>query len=328
MTWRLVVPPCWGTRGDPVWVPGNGGEAWRRVFTAEDMAGRILREQGESLPWRVAAQSSFLLASVLGPYRAQLRVAEGEAERCQWSSLHLAVLAAASQGVEPPSRSHPPGSWRVRAWQGGETALVARHESIDRAEGDAAARRTGDGTVVCWAEPDVGAAPPTTSAPGWQPRVDRDLRYTAFAVEEAVESLCAGAADGATGPDVLDVALLCQLGQAAWRSIHEYRTLLAAAWGGLEACPEADEHEAGAAAAIGAHVEPGTVGPAGPWRHVLLVQAPPGAEPIEVSVHEGRAGASASVAVARATDDEGLHWAEPVVAGPRRNLRDVAHGAR
>ncbi len=320
MTWRLVVPPSWGTRGDPAWLPTNGQEAWQKVFLTEDMAGRFLRDHGGSLRWRTAAESCSLLASVLGPYRTQLRIAEEEAARCPRSSFHLAALAATSRGVEPPSRSHPAGPWRVSAWEGGEVAMVAHHASVDGAEGDAVARRTGDATVVCWAEPDIGPVPPPSAARGWQPRVDRDLRYVSFAAEDAVASLCAGAADCATGPDVLTVDLLCLLGQAAWRSILEYRTLLAAIWTDLESCPHAEDHEAGAAAAMRSYTDEEPHGPEGPWRHVLLHDRAHTLEPVEISVHQSRAGASASVAVERATDEVGIRWTEPVTVGPRRSL--------
>jgi len=284
------------------------------------MAAHVLRDQGPSLPWRLVADASAGLASVLAYYRDQLRVGEDEAAHCQRSGSHLAALAAAGDGAEPPSRSHPTGPWRVRTWVKGSAAVVGRYPSVDGAEGDAAARRTGDASAVCWAEPDVGPAPPITAGAGWQPRVDPDLRYAAFAVEEAIAALCAGAADGATGPDVLDVGLLCLLGEAAWRSIHEYRTLMAAVWTDLEACSQAEAHDIRAEAAVAASTDRGREGPAGPWRHVLMVQPATGPQPAEVSVHQGQAGAAASVAVDRATDGEGLHWAEPVVVGPRADL--------
>jgi hypothetical protein len=274
----------------------------------------------------VVAETSHLLASVLAPYRAQLRVAEDEAAACPRSSAHLGALSAAGAGADPPSRSHPPGPWRVRAWQRDSAVVVARHESVDQAEGEVVARRTGDASVVCWAEPDLGPSPPPADAAagGWRPRVDPARRQAAFAVEDAIASLCAGAAGGATGPDVLDVGLLCLLGQAALRSIHEYRTLMAAIWTDLEACPHVNDHEAGAAAGMEACTDQGPIGPAGPWRHLLLVRRETGPEPVVLSAHEGQAGASASVAVARAADDEGLHWTEPVVAGHRRGLADIA----
>lgn len=322
-TWRLVVPPAWGTRGDPAWLPSTGGDGWRNVFRGEDMAAHVLRDQGRSLPWRLVADASAGLASVLAYYRDQLRVAEDEAAHCQGSRSHLAALAAAGDGAEPPSRSHPTGPWRVRVLANGSAAVVGRYPSVDGAEGDAAGRRTGDASVVCWAEPDVGPGPPITAGAGWRPRVDPDVRYAAFAVEEAVAALCAGAADGATGPDVLDVGLLCLLGEAAWRSIQEYRTLMAAVWVDLEACAQAEVHDTRAEAAVAASTDPVRDGPAGPWRHLLMVERATGLAPVEVSVHQGQAGAAASVAVDRATDDEGLHWAEPVVVGPRA---DLGHG--
>lgn len=291
------------------------------------MAGRFLRDHGGTLPWRTAAECSSLLASVLEAYRIQLRTAEDEAARCPQAPLHLAALEAISRGAEPPTRSHPPGAWRVRAWEGGRVVMVARHSSVDGAEGDAVARRTGAAGVVCWAEPDLGPVPPPSDGRGWRPRVDKELRYNAFAVEDAVASLCAGAADGATGPDVLDVGLLCLLSQAAWRSILEYRALLAGTWASLESCPHADDHEAGAEAAMSSYTEENPSGAAGPWRHVLLLHHQVStSEAVELSVHQSRIGAAASVAVERATDEAGIRWSEPVAAGPRRDLTEIAAG--
>ncbi|MGI9032525.1 MAG: hypothetical protein ACR2HY_02355 [Acidimicrobiales bacterium] len=103
--------------------------------------------------------------------------------------------------------------------------------------------------------------------------------------------------------------------------VGEYRTLPAATWTDLEGCAHAADHEAGATAAMGAMTDPGDSGPGGQWRHVLLFAEH---QPVELSVHAGRAGAAASVAVARATDDEAIHWAEPVLAGPRPTLGSLA----
>lgn len=115
------------------------------------------------------------------------------------------------------------------------------------------------------------------------------------------------------------VAALC-----AWHDGHApaYRTLLAAIWTDLESCPHAEDHEAGAAA-MSSYTDEEPHGPAGPWRHLLLLNRPHASEPVEISVHQSRVGASASVAVERATDEYGIRWAEPVVAGPRRGLSEA-----
>ncbi|MGH9226823.1 MAG: hypothetical protein ACRD2W_24240 [Acidimicrobiales bacterium] len=311
VTWRLVVPAKWGRRGDPSWLPAVGADAWRKLFASEDMAGQVLRDQGRSLPWRVASEASSLLASVLGHYRVQLRVAEDVAAGCERSGQHLAALAAASAGCEAPTRTHPPGPWRVSARLDGTVGPVAGHPSVDGAEGDAAARRAGAPSLVCWAEPGLSDVDPAAAAvPGWEPRVERETRWAAFAVEEAVAALCAAPGLGLTGPDVLDVRLLCMLGDASWRCIHEYRNLMAAVWTDLERCPFTARHEDEAAAAIEASNQAGAA--TGPlrWRHVVLA----GDRPTELSVHDTWRHAAASVAVARATDDAGIYWAEPVLA--------------
>lgn len=317
MTWRLVVPPTWGTRGDPHWLPAVGADAWQRVFRTEDLAARTVQERGGQLPWRVAAETAHLLASVLEFYRTQLRVAEDEAASCPHAAAHLSALGAADVGAEPPTRTHPAGPWRVRTLDGGQPVTISAHPSVDGAEGEVVARRTGDASVVCWAEPGLQGDGPASKGRGWQPRVSRQVRFRAFAVEDAIAHLCAGAAGGGTGPDVLDTGLLCLLGQAAWRSICEYRTLMAAIWTDLESCSRADDHERRAAVAIDGCTSPTAEGPGGAWRHVLLLD---GGEGVELSVHGGALGAAASVAVDRSTDDRGLHWAEPVAAGRRPAL--------
>jgi hypothetical protein len=97
VTWRLVVPPTWGTRGDPRWLPAEGGEGWARVVAAEDFAADAL-VRNLPLPWRGVAESSHLLSSVLARYRLQLRIAEDEAAACRASAEHLAALARAGAG--------------------------------------------------------------------------------------------------------------------------------------------------------------------------------------------------------------------------------------
>lgn len=325
VTWRLVVPPSWGTRGDPKWLPRNGGEGWRRLFASEDMAGQVLREEGRSLPWKTLAECTALLAGVLPHYRVQLRIAEFEAAHCEHAEAHLAALAAGGAGAEPLRRTHPPGPWRLLTLGAGGSgsALVAGYPSVDGAEGDAAARRVGDAGLVYWAAPAFGAAPAaatTGSQAGWVPLIDGAVRRASFAAEDAVVALCASAAERATGPDTLDAGLLCLLGESAWRSIHEYRTLLAAAWDDIEACPHDPMHEERAAEAIFASTHPDADGPGGPWRHVTLLDRGNGPEGAEIATHAGYAGASAAVAAARATDEDAIHWAEPVAAGVRPPL--------
>ena len=140
-------------------------------------------------------------------------------------------------------------------------------------------------------------------------RVDRALRLAAVAVEDAVAALYTAAATGHTGPDVLDTRLLCMLGVATHRMICEYRTLFRGAWTDLEACERAAEHDAAAEGRLAAVPDPA---PGGVWRHVLLVAG----SVQEVSLHEGRVAAAASVAAARAVDESGCGgpsgWHAPV----------------
>lgn len=325
VTWRLTVPPTWGGRGDRAWLPANHTEGWRRVFASEDFAAGVLRQDGSQLPWRTAAEATSLLSSVLVHYRLQLQIAEEEAARCQHAGRHLAALEAASRGAEPPARTHPAGAWHVRALVGGAPVLLGSHPSVHGAEGEAAARRTGNASLACWAEPDTGPAPPAQEGPGpgWEPRVDPEIRRVAFAVEDAVAALCAAAATGGTGPDVLDVDLLCLLGEVAHRSILEYRTLLAALWTEMDTCPHAQDHERRSERALAACTHPGDDGPAGAWRHLVLV-GDSAAQAVEFAVYRSQAAAGAAVAVARATDELGTYWAEPVMVGKRPTLDQLS----
>ncbi|MGH3905768.1 MAG: hypothetical protein ACRDTE_16525 [Pseudonocardiaceae bacterium] len=152
-----------------------------------------------------------------------------------------------------------------------------------------------------------GGGPPLPDAPdgGWSPRVDGALRLTAFAVEDAVAALCTAAATGHLELDVLDTRLLCMLGVATHRMILEYRTLFRAAWTDLDACECSAEHDTEAEGRLAAVPDPA---PGGAWRHVLLVAG----SVQEVSVYDGHVAAAASVAAARAVDESGVRWAEPV----------------
>ncbi len=148
------------------------------------------------------------------------------------------------------------------------------------------------------------------------PAVDTALRLAAFAAEEPVATLCAAAATGHTGPDVLSRRLLCKLGLATHRMILEYRTLFRAAWTGMEARGLSAAHDADAEARLTAVPEPAADGPGGPWRHALLVDGCA----VEVSVHAGLSAAAASVAAQRGVDERSIRWAEPVAAAPRAAL--------
>lgn len=320
VTWRLTIPPAWGGRVDRSWLPAVGADQWRSIFDQEDFAGRVLHQHGPALGWRAAAEAVSLLSSVPAQYRLYLRLAEEEAVRCEHATRHLDALTAAGRGAEPPARTHPPGPWRLRALVDGRPVTGAHHPSVDGAEGDAVARRTGFASLACWAEPDPDRDRPDPDlcgpVPGWRPQVDHEVRRVAFAVEDAVASVCRAAASAFTGPDVIDARLLCLLGEAAYRSILEYRTLLAGIWTDLEACPHHDEHESGAEQAMADVTVAEDVGPTGPWRHVRLL----GGGPVEVAVHDGQANAAAAVAAARLTEETGIHWAEPVISGSRRDL--------
>jgi hypothetical protein len=189
---------------------------------------------------------------------------------------------------------------------------------VDGAEGDVVARRTGDDALLCWAEPDVGAVPAVSPCRGWQPRVDAELRRAVSAVEDAAAALCAGAVGGATGPDVLDDRLLRLLAQTAWRSICEYRTLMAGIWTDLERCARSAEHEVGAAAAMAEATSGADARESRRWRHVVRAGGGASAALVEVSVHGDRPAAAASVAVARAIDATTIRWSEPVAQPDQR----------
>ncbi len=311
VTWRLELPAGWGGRLDPEWLPRGGTESWRQVFAGEDRAGAVFAAGGGGLRWSQLAAVGHGLADTLEQYRLQWRVAEETATGCPVAAAeHLAALAV-DDSLQPPQRSLPEGPWRLCGLVDGHPATLARFASVDLAEGAAVAHRTGAAHCVSWAEPEA-AGPPPPDAPhgGWSPRVDSTLRLTAFAVEDAVAQLCAAAATGHTGPDVLDTGLLCMLGVAIHRMILEYRTLFRAAWTELEACRRSAEHDAEAEGRLA--VVPGPV-PGGAWRHVLLAAR----SVHEVSVHDGRVAAGASVAAARAVDDSGVRWAEPVAVADR-----------
>ena len=320
MTWCVTLPGAWGTRLDSEWLPADHTEVWRRVFAGEDLAGQLFRSGGQDLPWARLANVAGVLCSVLPHYRQQLRVAEDESVACDHREVHLAAISAAGEALTPPSRTHPPGRWRVRALVDGAAAVLGEHTGVDLAEGDAAARSLSPDVVACWAEPvAAGPAPgPLARPPGWAPVVHPGLRRRAFAVEDAVANLCLAAAEGHTGPDVLAVPLLCSLGVTAWHMIREYRTLFRAAWASLDACPRAAEHEAAAQAGIDTAPEQGSGVSIGAWRHALLIDSPSGLEAAEVSVHGTRTGAAASVAAHRAVDEFGVRWTEPVTMAPRR----------
>ncbi|MGH3754086.1 MAG: hypothetical protein ACRDRP_15595, partial [Pseudonocardiaceae bacterium] len=149
------------------------------------------------------------------------------------------------------------------------------------------------------------------AAAGWTPAVDTALRLTAFAAEDSVATLCAAAATGHTGPDVLSSQLLCKLGLVTHRMILEYRTLFRAAWTDLDACGRSAAHDADAETRLTAMPKPAADGPGGPWRHALLFDG----RAVEMSVHAGRPAAAASVAAQRAVDERSIRWAEPVAAG-------------
>ncbi len=318
VTWRLELRSGWGERLDPTWLPSNGTEGWARVFQVEDLAGQVCAAGGAGMRWAQMAQTAAHLSSVLEQYRLQWRIAEQVAGGCPVDAdAHLAAMAVPA-GMLPPRRMRPDGRWRLCAIDGDRSVVLGEHGSADLAEGAAVAARTGAADRAYWAEPveaePVGARPEPADGTGgrWAPRVDTGLRLVAFAAEESVATLCSAAATGHTGPDVLSKRLLCRLGLATHQMIKEYRTILRAAWVDLEACPRAEDHEADAEAAVGAVPEPSTDGPAGRWRHAVLIDGATRA----VSEHDGRAAASASVAAYRGVDERGVRWAEPVAARP------------
>lgn len=306
VTWRLELPAGWGGRLDPDWLPSGGTESWRRVFAGEDRAGAVFAAGGGGLRWSQLAAVGHTLADTLDQYRLQWRVAEETATECPVAAAeHLAALAV-DNSLQPPRRSHPEGPWRLCGLVGDRPVTLARFASADLAEGAAVAHRTGVAACVSWAEPEAAnPSPPDAPDRGWSPRVDSALRLTAFAVEDAVAGLYAAAATGHTGPDVLDAGLLCMLGVATHHMILEYRTLFRAAWTHLDACHRSAEHDAEAEGRLAAVPDPAS---GGAWRHVLLTNG----SVQEVSVHDSRVAAAASVAAARAVDESGVRWAEPV----------------
>lgn len=323
ITWRLQVPTGWGAGLDPSWLPQRGGGAWRRVFAQEDRSGRLfLDRQVLAMPWKdlvaVATQMAFLPYF----YRVQLRASEESARSCAWGDEHLAGLEQAVPD-EVPTRTQPPGAWRARALVDGRPLTLVEHPSADLAEGEAAARRCGDTELACWAEP-LGATPPeeidhrSPRTVGWLPSHLPERRLRSFAVEDAAQSLLAAASDRSLGPDVLSPEMLATLGAAAWVMVRQYRAELAVIWSQLERCPAADDHEA-AADRVMARLAGRPDGPGpGRWRHVELARlAQRGPTAIELSDHDGWASAAASVAAARAVDQDTLRWAEPVRAGSR-----------
>jgi hypothetical protein len=317
VTWRLELPGAWGGRLDPAWLPTGGTEGWRRVFAGEDLAARVFSAGGAGLRWTQLAEAAATLAGTLAEYRMQWWVAEQVAAGCPTGAdRHLAALAV-SPTLRPPRRNRPGGRWRLCGLVDGSPVTLDEFDSSDLAEGCAVAHRTGTAQAH-WAEPAaaVPAAPPGTRARSWTPAVDTALRLTAFAAEDSVATLCAAAATGHTGPDVLSGRLLCELGLVTHRMILEYRTLFRAAWTEMESCGLGAAHDADAEARLSAMPRPAVDGPGGPWRHALLVDG----DAVEVSVHAGLPAAAASVAAQRAVDERSLRWAEPVAAVPRRPL--------
>ncbi len=318
VTWRLELPGAWGGRLDPAWLPTGGTEGWRRVFEGEDLAARVFSAGGAGLRWAQLAEAAAALARTLAEYRLQWRVAEQVAAGCPTGADgHLAALAV-GPALRPPLRNHPGGRWRLCGLVDGSPVTLDELDSPDLAEGCAVAHRTGAPGQAYWAEPAaaVPVAPPAARDHGWTPAVDTALRLAAFAAEDSVAMLCAAAATGHTGPDVLSTRLLCKLGLATHRMILEYRTLFRAAWTEMEACGLGAAHDADAEARLTAMPAPAADGPGGPWRHALLVDGCA----VEMSVHAGLPAAAASVAAQRAVDERSIRWAEPVAAAPRRTL--------
>lgn len=323
ITWRLEVPTGWAAGLDPAWLPRSSGESWRRVFDQEDISGRVFLDPAvRALPWKDLATAATQMAFSPFFYRVQLRASEEAARCCEWTDEHLAALASAVPD-EVPTRTEPPGAWRARALVDGRPVTLAEHPSADRAEGEAAARRCGDAELACWAEPtgvpagDEGEHRRPHDV-GWRPSQLPPRRLQAFAVEDAARSLLAAASQQHLGPDVLTAKMVATLGAAAWVMARQYRAELAALWSELERCPAADAHE-GAAEMTMAQLTGMPDGPGpGRWRHVALAALDGrGPTPIELSDHDGIAAAAASVAAARAVDNDTVRWAEPVLAGPR-----------
>lgn len=312
VTWRLEILAGWGTRLDPAWLPTDGADTWRRVFEAEDLAGRVFAAGGAGLAWTQLADAAHTLTGVLEQYRMQWRCAEEIAAGCPAAAAaHLSSMAVPA-GLRPPRRTHPDGRWRTCALQDGVPVALTEHADADLAEGTAVAHRTLAADRAVWAEPVAGGpAPAITGEPGWLPAVDTDLRLRAFAAEDAVATLAAAAATHHTGPDVLSTDLLCLLGRAAHHMIREYRTLFRAAWTDLEGCVHAAAHDADAEALLAAAASTPEKGPGGRWHHVEL----DGAHVRRVQRLPGLAAAAASVSAYRATDEVGVRWAEPASRG-------------
>lgn len=323
VTWRMEVPTAWGAGLDPSWVPERGGDIWRRVFAQEDSSGQLFLDRRVlDMPWKHLVTVTTQMAFIPFFYRVQLRASEESARNCERADEHLVGLERAVPD-DVPTRTQPPGAWRTRALVDGVTVTLADRPSADLAEGEAAARRCGDADLACWAEPlhaalpeDIGPRPPSTL--GWLPSHLPERRLRAFAVEDAAQSLLAAASGRHLGPDVLSSEMLATLGAAAWVMVRQYRAELAVIWSQLERCPDADDHEA-AADRVMARLQGQPDGPGpGRWRHVELAGLEGrGPTAIELSDHDGFASAAASVAGARAFDQDTLRWAEPVKAGPR-----------
>jgi hypothetical protein len=314
VTWRFELPLSWGGRLDPAWLPNGDPESWRQVFATEDRAGRVFAAGGAGMKWAPLAGTVGMLAGVLTYYREQLRAADDVAAACPVAPAQHVAAMAVPDDLQPPRVSGVDGPWRVCVLDGGTRAVVETFDSmhladsVHLAEGAVAAERTLRPERVCWAEPVASRlAPAAASAPGWRPRADTALRLRAFAAEEAVAALCAAAATGQTGPDVVDAGMLCTLGVAVHRMILEYRTVFRAVWTDLEACERGEQHDADATALLAERPDPAE----GRWRHVVL----DGGSVRTVAEHPDRATAVASVAAHRAVDDESARWAEPVGAG-------------
>ncbi|HEY6423627.1 MAG TPA: hypothetical protein VIY28_10365 [Pseudonocardiaceae bacterium] len=162
----------------------------------------------------------------MAQYRLQWWVAEQVAAGCPTGAdRHLAALAV-DPALRPPLRSHLGGRWRLCGLVGGSPVTLDQFDSADLAEGCAVAHRTGVAFEAYWAEPDAAVPAPAPAArDGWTPAVDTALRLAAFAAEESVATLCAAAATGHTGPDVLSRPLLCTLGLAAAQRAVDDRSM-------------------------------------------------------------------------------------------------------
>ncbi|MGH3938568.1 MAG: hypothetical protein ACRDTG_08005 [Pseudonocardiaceae bacterium] len=318
VTWRCELPGAWGGRLDPAWLPTGGQESWRRVFEGEDLAARMFSVGGAGLHWAQLVEAAAALAGTLAEYRMQWYVAEQIAAGCSTGADRHLVALVVDPVLCPPRRSHPGGRWRLCGLVDGSPVTLDEFDAADLAEGCAVAHRAGAPARAYWAEPVAAgpAAPPGAGDQGWTPVVDTALRLVAFAAEESVATLCATAATGHTGPDVLSRRLLCKLGLVTHRMILEYRTLFRAAWTDMDACGLSAAHDADAEARLTTVPQPTADGPGGPWRHALLAEGCAG----EVSVHAGLPAAAASVAAQRGVDGDSIRWAEPVAAAPRRTL--------